>query len=151
MVLDRVSKEARSRIMRAIRSKGNKTTESRMLRLLRHHKLSGWRRHYPVNGTPDFAWPKEKVALFVDGCFWHGCPRCYSAPRTNQKFWEDKVWGNKKRDRRVSRQLRKSGWSVLRVWECSIEKTATISRIRRCIERRRSEQVQKIKVTKDID
>src|SRR5690606_13552377 len=68
---------ARSRIMRSIRGKGNATTELRMVAILRRERLAGWRRHLDLPGRPDFAWPSERVALFVDGCFWHGCPHCY--------------------------------------------------------------------------
>ena len=62
----------RSQLMSRIRSKGNATTEQTMVALLRKHGLSGWRRHYPVAGRPDFVWRQERVALFLDGCFWHG-------------------------------------------------------------------------------
>jgi len=81
--------------------------------------ISGWRRNQVVLGKPDFIFPKQKVALFVDGCFWHGCPKPKHSnmPRNNQEFWAKKLQGNKDRDRFVSRELRKMGWSVVRVWE----------------------------------
>lgn len=128
-MVDKYDKATRSRMMAAVRSRGNRSTELRMVKILRQHGLSGWRRHHSVPGTPDFCWPKLKVALFVDGCFWHGCPRCRRAPKSNQAFWDAKVTENKRRDRRASRKLRKLGWSVIRVWECQIGKEATISRI----------------------
>lgn len=68
-------------------------------------------------GKPDFVFPKQKVALFVDGCFWHGCPKHSCAPKNNQGFWKKKLEGNKVRDRFVTRELRKMGWKVVRVWE----------------------------------
>jgi DNA mismatch endonuclease (patch repair protein) len=71
---------------------------------------------YP--GTPDFLWPRKKVAVFVDGCYWHGCPEHGSVPRTRVEFWTSKFEDNKARDRRNSRQLRASGFRVCRVWEC---------------------------------
>ena len=72
-----------------------------------------------VFGMPDFVFPKQKIALFVDGCFWHGCPlpKHSNLPKNNQEFWAKKLQGNKDRDKLVSRELKKSGWKVLRVWE----------------------------------
>jgi len=108
---------ARARIMSSIRSKGNATTELALAHLLRKNGLHGWRRHYPILGRPDFVFPRERVAVFVDGCFWHACPRCYLPPARNTAFWANKASSNRARDRRVSRKLRGLGWSVLRVWE----------------------------------
>ncbi|MGA7193765.1 MAG: DNA mismatch endonuclease Vsr [Anaerolineales bacterium] len=68
-------------------------------------------------GKPDFVFPKRKIALFVDGCFWHGCPKHSSAPKSNRRFWMKKLKANKERDKFVNRELRKSGWKVVRVWE----------------------------------
>lgn len=123
----------RSRIMSAVRSTGNRSTEEALAALLRKHGLKGWRRHVPLPGRPDFAWPRQRVAIFVDGCFWHGCPRCYMAPRHNARFWREKVEANRRRDVRVARQLRRQGWSVLRVWECRVPLASTVSRIRRAL------------------
>lgn len=123
---------ARARIMKAIRGRGNRTTELALARVLRRERLPGWRRHRAdLPGRPDFAWPSRKVAVFVDGCFWHGCPRCYRAPSRNSAFWAAKVEANRRRDRRVSRQLRALGWRVLRVWECRVSEPGTIAQIRR--------------------
>jgi DNA mismatch endonuclease (patch repair protein) len=117
---DSVDKATRSRIMASIKSKGNRSTEIKMARLLRRNRLSGWRRHYTIVGKPDFAWTREKVALFVDGCFWHGCPYCYRPSKSHKAFWEGKVKYNKTHDLKVSRELRASGWRVIRIWECKI-------------------------------
>lgn len=125
--------EARRRIMRAIRGRGNKSTELAMAALLRRSRLTGWRRHLDLPGRPDFAWPAHKVALFVDGCFWHGCPRCYRTPSHNTEFWQQKVLDNRRRDRRADRALRSRGWRVLRVWECRLESTSTIRRVQRAL------------------
>jgi DNA mismatch endonuclease (patch repair protein) len=65
----------------------------------------------------DFVFPRPKVAVFVDGCFWHGCPQHATKPRHNAAFWRKKLAGNKARDRRVTRTLRRAGWRVLRLWE----------------------------------
>lgn len=119
---DFLTRSERSKRMAAIRSMGNLTTELRMVMLLREHLIRGWQRHQKLPGRPDFVFRKEKLALFVDGCFWHGCPRCYRAPSTRSSFWREKVESNRRRDRRVDRELRKKGWSVARVWECSLRK-----------------------------
>ncbi len=123
----------RSRMLSAVRGTGNATTELMLAGILRRFKLSGWRRHLPLPGRPDFAWPRLKVAVFVDGCFWHGCPRCYQAPRHNAAFWREKIEVNKRRDRLVARRLREDGWTVLRIWECRVVQHGTISRLCRAL------------------
>jgi DNA mismatch endonuclease (patch repair protein) len=112
---------SRSQLMSRVRSKGNETTEGRLAALLKAVGLKGWRRHLPLPGLPDFAWPKPKLVVFVDGCFWHGhdCGRNLT-PKTNVSAWCDKIAGNKARDRRVTRILRRRGWRVLRIWECEL-------------------------------
>ena len=116
------SSQKRSEVMSLIRGKGNRTTEARMVALLRDHGLKGWRRHQPLPGRPDFIFQRGKVAVFVDGCFWHGCPDCYRAPKSNQEFWRKKIEGNRRRDRRLARQLRLAGWCVIRIRECVLRK-----------------------------
>lgn len=135
---DHVSKDIRSRIMASVRSKGNVTTEVVLGKLLYAAGLTGYRKHWRVVGTPDFAWPGLKIALFVDGCFWHGCVRCKSLPRSNRAFWRKKIETNSRRDRRVARRLRYLGWKVLRVWECAVLRPATLARIARAVSERRS-------------
>jgi DNA mismatch endonuclease, patch repair protein len=126
--MDHVPKEVRSRIMAAIHSRGNTTTERPLAKLLWAAGLRGYRKYWPVAGKPDFAWPGRKVAVFVDGCFWHGC-RCKYLPRTNTEFWRDKIETNKRRDRRVSRKLRRDGWTVVRIKECAVRKPSSLTRI----------------------
>lgn len=130
--MDRVNKEVRSKIMASVRTSGG-TTERKMEKLLRLRGVRGYRKQWHVAGKPDFAWTKSKVALFVDGCFWHGCPRCDRPSKSNKAFWKAKVVSNQRRDRRVSRKLRKEGWSVLRVWECRIGEARTLARIIRAV------------------
>jgi DNA mismatch endonuclease, patch repair protein len=103
--------------MSRIRGRGNKATELALMKLFRQHSISGWRRQQPVFGKPDFIFKRERLALFVDGCFWHGCPRCYCRPKSNRKFWDAKIARNRERDRKVSRELRRLGWRVIRIWE----------------------------------
>ena len=125
----------RSEVMSRIRGKGNKSTEIKLLKLFREHGIKGWCRHQPLTGKPDFVFPKERLAVFVDGCFWHGCPCCYIKPKQNAKFWEEKIGGNKRRDLKVSRQLRTVGWSVCRIWECRLKKPdSVIRRIQRMLD-----------------
>src|SRR5438045_6854702 len=104
----------RSKLMSLIRLKDNRTTEGRIITALRASKITGWRRHQKLLGKPDFLFYREKVALFVDGCFWHGCPKCYRRPRTNTSYWNAKVKRNKRRDLAVSAGLRQRGWKVVR-------------------------------------
>ena len=114
---DVFTKEKRSEVMSHIRSRGNKDTELLMIQILRKNHLTGWRRNLPVLGKPAFVFPKRKLALFVDGCFWHCCPEHSTKPKNNSEFWEKKLQGNKKRDEYVSEELTKTGWNVVRIWE----------------------------------
>lgn len=102
-----------------------------MMALLRAHGLTGWRRHQPLPGRPDFVFRAERVAIFVDGCFWHGCPRHYKAPGTRREFWRQKVETNRARDVRVTRALSRAGWRVLRVWECDLSRKSAPRVVRR--------------------
>ena len=129
-------KQKRSEVMSRIRSRGNKKTELAMVSFLRKHGMTGWRRHQPLPGTPDFLFPKLKLAVFVDGCFWHGCPKHCRLPKKNRVFWADKFAANKTRDRLVTRTLRARGWRVLRVWEHELVRRnegRLLGRIRRAL------------------
>lgn len=86
------------------------------MRLLRENKITGWRRHQPLAGTPDFVFRKSKLVVFVDGCFWHGCKKHGVRP-SMKPFWRNKFARNKQRDLFVNRTLRSQGWRVMRVWE----------------------------------
>jgi len=113
--------------MSRIRGKGNKDTELAMIQILRSYHISGWRRNQAVLGKPDFVFRKQKIALFVDGCFWHSCPKHSNMPRTNRAFWQKKLKGSKDRDKYVSRKLRKLGWKVVRVWEHEMKNTSRVA------------------------
>jgi len=119
---DFLTKAQRSVLMASIKGKANKRTELVLVTLMRKHGLKGWRRHYPIAGKPDFVFTKEKVAIFVDGCFWHGCPLHYRPPSTNELFWIEKVKTNRSRDASSSRVLRKKGWRVIRIWEHDLKR-----------------------------
>ncbi len=120
--------------MSRIRGRGNKDTELALAKLFRQHGITGWRRNQKIFGKPDFIFPKLRLAVFVDGCFWHGCPKPKHAPlpKNRAEWWAAKLTRNRKRDRLVTRTLRKKGWTVLRVWECALTRKRsgrTIARI----------------------
>jgi len=153
---DVFTKAKRSEVMSRIRSRGNRDTELALARLLRAHKISGWRRHVEIRGRavllrgpkkqatrqhrptnnkrtarrsvptfrvkPNFVFRQVRLAVFVDGCFWHGCPKHATKPANNRAFWKKKLAGYKTRDRVVNRTLRRSGWRVVRIWEHELAK-----------------------------
>ena len=123
--------QQRSAIMGLVRSTGNASTEGRLVRLLRMHGLKGWRRRASLPGSPDFVWWRERVAVFVDGCFWHGCPRHGHTPRSRIAYWTSKLNRNKTRDRLVKRTLERRGWRVLRIWEHELSRKNEARLLRR--------------------
>lgn len=133
--MDVFSREKRSEIMSRIKGRGNAATELVVRALFRANSITGWRRQFSIVGKPDFAFPSAKVAVFVDGCFWHGCPKCRRIPKSNQDYWLQKIRSNKARDRRVSAELKAKGWTVLRVWQCQLAKPARfLNRIKKLLE-----------------
>lgn len=129
--MDVFTAEKRSLVMGAIRGRGNRSTERTFAAFLRRSGLRGWTLHSKeVAGNPDFYFRRLQLAVFVDGCFWHGCPRCYRAPRQNAAFWALKIGRNRKRDRAVRRALRRQGVRVVRIWEHDVEaRTARLARV----------------------
>ena len=115
--MDNIPSATRSRIMAQVRSRGNRSTELALIRILRRHRITGWRRRVPLEGKPDFVFSESRTVVFVDGCFWHGCPQHCRLPNTRHNYWQSKIEANVIRDRMVSRTLRKAGWTVLRFWE----------------------------------
>ena len=118
---DTFSRDERSRIMRRVQGRGNASTEKVLVALLRKAGITGWRRHLRLPGSPDFAFPLARVAVFVDGCFWHSCPRHLRLPTDNRSYWVKKIDRNRRRDRRIARELRSRGWSVIRIWEHALK------------------------------
>jgi DNA mismatch endonuclease (patch repair protein) len=114
--------------MAAVRSKGNRETELKLVAILRAARITGWRRHQPVRGRPDFIFPAERLAVFVDGCFWHGCPQHCRMPATNGRYWRQKISRNISRDRATVRLLEAAGWRVIRLWGHSLRSAARVSR-----------------------
>ena len=128
------SAAVRSFNMSRIRGRGNEKTEVRLAKLMRAARIKGWRRHLPIPGRPDFSFRNQKVAVFVDGCFWHGCPRCFRLPKQNRAFWRAKIEGNRKRDRSVSGRLRRLGWKVVRIRECELKYSGrVVSKVKNAI------------------
>lgn len=126
----------RSEIMQKVRSNNNKSTELKLIKLFNEHEITGWRRNYKVKGHPDFVFLKEKVAIFVDGCFWHGHDCRNTRPKDNAEYWQKKRERNIKHDKEVTQLFENRGWNVLRIWECELKKQnqlSTISRVKQAL------------------
>lgn len=122
--------------MRAVKAKGNKSTEARLRSMLVRAGIRGWKLHLGnIVGKPDFYFPERKVAVFVDGCFWHGCPRCGHVPKANHPYWKAKIERNVQRDRANNARLNELGISVLRFWEheLRLEPRQVVQRTRHAI------------------
>jgi DNA mismatch endonuclease (patch repair protein) len=113
----------RSRIMKSNKAKNTKP-ELRVRGILAKNRVKGYKLNYgEIPGSPDIAFPYQKVAIFVNGCFWHRCPICKPGlPKINREFWKAKFAANEKRDELKTQSLQSMGWSVLVIWECEIEK-----------------------------
>ncbi len=122
---DNLTPKERSYAMSRIRSRGNISTEIRLVKIMRLAGISGWRRNCNLPGKPDFVFARSRIVVFVDGCFWHACRKCALRPKSNRKYWTPKMIGNTKRDRINTRTLRKGGWMVVRIWEHELKKTPT--------------------------
>ena len=141
---DIYTRAERSALMAKVRGRGNLTTEQALAKLLRTQGWSGWRRQQVVRGRaaggerfqvrPDFVFAARRLAIFVDGCFWHGCPRHGTQPQGNAAFWRVKFQRNRERDRRDTCNLRRAGWTVLRLWEHALRakaRPALLGKLRR--------------------
>lgn len=131
---DTRSPEQRKRIMAAVKRR-NTGPEIALRKALWAAGVRGWRCDYSkAPGRPDLAWPGRKVALFVDGAFWHGHPSRHKPGRSG-KYWDDKIATNVLRDRRVDDELRDAGWRVARFWDFEVEKSpaATVEKVRRLL------------------
>jgi len=117
-MVDSVNKEKRSWIMSHIRSKNTKI--ELLVRSVLWAKGFRYRKHFGEYKI-DIAFPRLRVAIFIDSCFWHGCHKHYRVPKSNVKFWEDKIIRNQKRDAFVSKKLKSQGWIVIRIWEHRIK------------------------------
>lgn len=123
---DRITKEERSRNMAKI--KGKNTKLEMTVRKYLFSKGLRYRIHYEIKGKPDIAFPRHKIAIFINGCFWHqhGC-QLSTKPQTRTEFWHRKLGENRQRDLKVQRFLRNAGWSVFTLWECDLKRSPTLT------------------------
>ena len=119
---DVFSKAERSEIMKRVKSSGNKSTEIELIQYFKLHHITGWRRHYEVKGHPDFVFPKSRIAIFVDGCFWHGHDCRNTRPSDNADYWMEKRQRNIAHDKDVTDRFISRNWTVIRIWECELKK-----------------------------
>jgi DNA mismatch endonuclease (patch repair protein) len=134
--MDTLGKAERSALMAKVRSRGGKSTEKRVEAALTAQGLCGWVEHpQGIPGKPDFYFPRYRLALFVDGCFWHACPRCGRLPKSRVEFWRNKIADNWRRDKRIRRALRRRGYHVMRIWEHEAGQDSWVGRLRAMIGR----------------
>lgn len=123
--------------------KGNKRANTKPELLVRQRLraagLTGYRLEWKVPGKPDIAFPGRKIAIFVNGCFWHRCPRCNpSQPKRNVEFWEAKFRRNVERDRAAITALTQMGWTPITIWECELKKDCIDTTMEKVIEQVRA-------------
>lgn len=121
-MVDVFNDEKRSEIMRAVKSSGNRSTEMKLISVFKKYEIKGWRRTYKLIGNPDFVFPKKRIVIFADGCFWHGHNCRNTKPKDNKEYWNKKIQRNKERDEFITEILERKGWVVVRIWECEIKK-----------------------------
>ena len=141
---DNLSPDDRKKAMRAVKSQ--RTSLERCLRgILISNGFRGWKVNPPdLVGHPDFAFEEERLAVFVDGCFWHGCPTCKRPlPKSNENYWRQKIQRNVDRDRSTTAKLRSSGWGVIRIWGHELKDPASYPMIADKIRARLKSRVQK--------
>jgi DNA mismatch endonuclease, patch repair protein len=121
LMTDVLTPEQRKFNMSRIKGK-NTGPEKKLRKLLWSRGIRGYRIHYKLPGKPDIVFIKKKIAIFIDGCFWHKCPDCFRAPETRKEFWMKKIQSNIVRDKKVNDRLKIDGWTVIRIWEHEIKK-----------------------------
>ena len=119
---DTFTVDKRSEIMKHVKPSGNKTTELQMIKVFAELGIKGWRRNYKVKGHPDFVFLDRRVAVFVDGCFWHGHDCRNTRPEEHKEYWQKKREKNKLHDQKVTNLFQARGWTVIRIWECELKK-----------------------------
>ena len=119
---DVFNKEKRSQIMSLVHSKKNKSTELKLIEIFKQNGIVGWRRNYKGKGHPDFVFLDKKIAIFVDGCFWHGHDCRNTRPADNAEFWHKKRERNMNHDKEITELFERRGWTVIRIWECELKK-----------------------------
>ena len=127
--MDNLTKEQRRRNMQHIRSSGT-TPEKIVMRELRRRKIYFAKNAKSILGKPDIVFRRKRIAVFIDSDFWHRHPKRFQMPATNVKYWKEKIERNVQRDKKVARQLRKEGWTVIRLWAYDIKHN-----LQRCVNR----------------
>lgn len=122
IMADVFDSKKRSDIMSKVRSNNNKSTELALIKFFKENNITGWKRNYPVKGHPDFVFLDKKIAVFVDGCFWHGHDCRNTRPSDNAEYWQKKRERNIKHDKEVTAMFENRGWTVIRIWECELKK-----------------------------
>lgn len=128
---DVFDKEKRSDIMSHVRSKANKSTELKLIEIIKENRIRDWERNYKVKGHPDFVFLDKKIAIFVDGCFWHGHDCRNTGPADNADYWQKKRERNMAHDKEITALFECRGWTVIRIWECELKKVSTLVLIRK--------------------
>lgn len=118
---DTFTKTERSEIMRKVKSNRNKSTELKLIQFFKENAIKGWRRNFKLFGKPDFVFPKQRLAIFLDGCFWHGHNCRNTKPKDNAEYWQTKIARNQQRDKNVTETLTNKNWKVVRIWECELK------------------------------
>ena len=118
---DVLTPEQRKLNMSRIRARDT-TPEKKLRRMLWQNGIRGYRIHYDLIGKPDIVFVEKKIAVFIDGCYWRKCPVCFREPDTRKEFWMKKIESNVRRDEKVNEELKKEGWTVIRIWEHEIRK-----------------------------
>jgi len=118
---DVLTPEQRTYNMSRIRGK-NTAPEIKLRKMLFAAGIRGYRIHYNLPGKPDIVFLKRKIAVFIDGCFWHKCPVDFQEPETRKEFWLEKIQSNIDRDKKINKQLKHEGWTIIRIWEHEIKK-----------------------------
>lgn len=131
---DVFNKSKRSEIMKKVRSKKNKSTELKLIEIFKENNIHGWRRNYKVKGHPDFVFLDKRIAIFVDGCFWHGHDCRNTRPKDNEDYWTKKRERNIKHDKEITEYFENRGWTVTRIWECELSKKSKSKKLEDLIE-----------------
>ena len=126
-MVDNLGPEDRRKTMQAVKGKRTRL-EKRLFAILARMSLKGWKKNFDnITGKPDVAFINQRIAIFIDGCFWHGCPYCRrKLPETNHEYWKRKIKRNVSLAQSHNRRLCRDGWTVIRVWEHEIANTAII-------------------------
>ena len=130
-MVDNLKPEDRKKTMRAVKGKGTKL-ELRLFAMLAGMRVNGWRKNANyVEGKPDVVFLDKKVAIFIDGCFWHGCPICNrKLPETNRDYWTGKIDRNVELANIYNHKLADSGWTIIRIWEHELNDKTAMQKIK---------------------